>query len=260
MSKHHYKVPIDSPTGKELTRFLHQCDRCDNMSHRYVKKMGGQYFYSDTRYFEGGVSYISFPDNHPQDPKMWREVGTQHADGSFSAAREPGYKGPQAEGDTAYYEPNVSKRVDWVEIPNADYRPQDTFDCIYNKHPMERDGKLFLQCVRFEYDEPPGRNGSKPDRLRTASRSVRRAIKAEVQRMTLPVVRVETLLSLLGAAMPDVPSGSPLTTTPTIFAFSDSYFVGCDYECSAEDLEPIAPQMYTMYKSRYERSLREKAS
>lgn len=266
MSKHYYKVLIDSPTGKRLTQFWHRCMKCEQEADNYAKKMGGQYYYSDPKYFAGGVVYISFPNNKPSDPKMWREVGCQYEDGTFVPAKSPDYKGPSSTADVVYYEPNVTKRLEWVEVPTKDYRPQDTFDSIYSTAaPVEKpdkDGKLhyWLQVVRFEYDEEPGPSSSG---LRVASRSVRRAIKAEMKRSKLPVMRVEPLLSLLGAVMPEPEDGKrskSIDNTPTFFAYQYNYLIGCDYECQADGMEELTPQQHHTYVCKFQNEQKNKGN
>lgn len=272
MAKHYYKLLIDSPVGKQLTNFWHHCQKCEQEAEKYAKKMGGQYYYPDPNYFAGGVTFISFPGNKPSDPLMWREVGTEYADGHFQESRDPNYRGPSTTADVTYFEPNISKRIDYVEIPNKDYRPADTFDCIHSTlPPLERDGKLFLQCVRFEYNEPPRHSGKDYSLFRIASRSVRRAIKAEVKRTRLPVMRVEPLLHLLGAVIPDpaassaaaaVSGASPseAKSTPTFFPYLCTYYIGCDFECHAEGLSEITPQIHRMYQCKAEREMKQKGN
>lgn len=262
MEKFYYRLLIDSPTGKRLSEFWHSCITAERQADGYAKKMGGQYYYSDPHFFAGGVSFISFPNNKPKDPAMWREVGTQHADGSFDDARTPGYIRTAAADDIVYFEPNVSKRIDWVEVPSRDYRPQDSFDCIHSKGaPMVKtddEGRehYFVQFCRFEYNEGPGHSGNG---LRTASRTVRRAIRAEVLRTKLPAIRVEPLLNLLGAdwmktAGSDGRIKAP-DTTPTFFAYEHHYFIGIDYPCSAEGLRDITSQQYRTASDLYRRQM-----
>lgn len=269
MSKHYYKLLIDSPTGKRLTEFWHSCISVERLAEKYAKRMGGEFYYSDPKYFAGGVSVISFPGNRPSDPQMWREVGTQHADGSFVDVREPDYKGATAAGDVVYFEPNVRKRIDWEELPTKDFRPADTFDCIHSAiPPIERDGKWFVQVCRFEYDEPPGRSGNGQ---RVASRSVRKAIKAEVQRNRLPVMRVEPLFDLLGADLQPKTDGGGAdgrgtavnstkgpTSTPTFFAYEHYYIIGCDYPCSADGLVEISAQTHRTFQDMHVRQMQRK--
>lgn len=252
---------IDSPTGKLLTAYWHSCISVERLADKYAKRMGGEYYYSDPKYFAGGVVYISFPNNKPKDEKMWREVGLQHEDGSFVSVRDPEYLSCKAQlkpGDVVYFQPNVNKRMDWVEVDGADFQPTNTFDTIYNPPAVvRRDDKgvehYMMQVLKYEYDEPPGRSANG---LRTASQTVRRAIKAEQQRNRLPVMKVEPLLKLLGAVMPDMEeSTKPVRVdipTPTFFAFEEHYYIGCDYECVAEGLRAISQQTHRTYQCKME--------
>lgn len=255
MSKFHYRLLIDSPTGKLLTAFWHSCISVERLADKYAKRMGGQFYYSDPKYFAGGVVYISFPGNKPTDPGMWREVGCQHDDGSFVSASQQEFqdcKEHPKPGDCIYYEPNVTKRVEMVEVPGPDYVPRNTFDCIFVPPVETRTDKLgkehfFVKCLRYEYDEPPGKSANG---LRTASNTVRRAIKAEQQRQKLPVMKVDPLLKLLGAVLPEPKEGKPVRIdipTPTFFAFEQHYYIGCDYECQADGLKPISAQTHRTY-------------
>lgn len=107
MAKFFYQMPIESTAGRRLTDFWHSCISVERLADKYAKRMGGQYYYSDPNYFAGGVAFISFPGNKPQDPTIWREVGVQHEDGSFTSVRELAYHGATAAGDIVYFEPNV---------------------------------------------------------------------------------------------------------------------------------------------------------
>ena len=260
MSKFYYRLLIDSPTGRLLTAFWHSCVSVERLAEKYAKRMGGEYYYSDPKYFAGGVIYISFPNNKPTDPMMWREVGIQHEDGSFIGVRDERY--PECrehlqKGDVVYFQPNVNKRLDWVEVDGADFQPTNTFDTIYNPPAvLRRDDKgvehYMMQCLKYEYDEPPGRSANG---LRTASQTVRRAIKAEQQRCHLPVMKVEPLLKLLGAVVPVPEQGKPKSvdmSTPTFFAYEEHYYIGCNYECEAEGLRSISQQTHRTYQCKAE--------
>lgn len=261
MSKHYYKCRYDTRIGKQIDRFLLSCARCENEAERYAKKMGGQYYYDDPSYFAGGVTFISFPDNKPSDPGMWREVGVQHKDGSFTSVLEPEYHGAVSDGDVLYFEPNVHKQVEWVEVDNVDTRPSDTFDCIYSPMPhikkTDKDGRehFFIQRVRFVFSEASGRSGNGQ---RVASRTVRRAIKAELKRKRLPTIGVEPLLTIFGADTKNQTVKNP--TTPTLFLYEDYYFIGCDYECKADDMIEISSFTHRTNQDLYLRHLKRKAS
>lgn len=220
MSKYYYETPVDSPTGEKISRFWHQCNKCEQAADDYAKKMGGQYFYSDPRYFAGGVVCIAFAEGQRIDKKVWRTAGVDHSDGR------------------TYYEPAVQSRTGLQEIPHRDYALKDSADRIYNRHRIvERDGKLYVQYVEF-YGEQ-------------ATRALRKAIKAEVMRRRLPVMRSEQLLAILADTI--VSEVSPSGVTPTFFSFRSRYFIGTDQDCSSNhDLKPITPQQHTLARKKAE--------
>lgn len=231
MAQHFYKLLQESPTGRQLAAFWQACIKVERRAEAYAKSMGAQYYFSDPKYFAGGVACVGFADKVQPNLKMWREAG--EIDGQMQ------------------YVPNVDKHVEWVEVPNAEQMPQNSFDRLFHPHqqPVERDGKLYRSCLKFEYHEEPGRSDQG---VRVASRDIRKAIKAEVHRINLPVVKVETLLQLLQADwLPaDKGDGKPVKgpqSTPTFFAFEQYYIVGCEYECKSKDLNDITPQQYRTF-------------
>jgi len=221
MSKYYYQTPIDSPTGESISRFWHQCSKCEQAAEDYAKKMGATYYYSDPRYFAGGVVCIAFAEGQRIDKKVWRTAGVDSSDGM------------------TYYEPAVQSRTDLQEIPNRDYALKDSADRIYNRHRIvERDGKLYVPYVEFFGEQ--------------GTRSLRKAIRAEIMRRRLPVMHTKQLLAILAdttvAATANVPDGSPSGVTPTFFPFCSRYVIGTDQDCSSNhDLEPITPQIYKLY-------------
>lgn len=227
---HYYKLLQESATGHKLHEFWHACIKAEEAAENYARLMGAECYYSDPKYFAGGVACVSFAEGIKPNPKMWREAG--EIDGQMQ------------------YEPNVDKRGDLVEVPDADYKPQNSFDCLFSQAQpaIERNGKWYRQCLRFEYHEPEGRSANGK---RVASRDVRKAIKAEVMRMRLPVVKVERLLEVLQADWLPEADGKPrrgLEQTPTFFAYEQYYIIGCQYECKAKGLVDITPQQHRTFQ------------
>lgn len=220
MSKYYYQTPIDSPTGESISRFWHQCSKCEQAAEDYAKKMGAKYYFSDPRYFAGGVVCIAFAEGQRIDKKVWRTSGVDHSDGM------------------TYYEPAVQSRTDLQEIPNRDYALKDSADRIYNRYRIvERDGKLYVPYVEF-YGEQ-------------GTRSLRKAIKAEIMRRRLPVMHTKQLLAILADTI--VSEVSPSGVTPTFFPFRSRYVIGTDQDCSSNrDLEPITPEQHTIAQQKAE--------
>lgn len=251
MNKFFYETPIDSPTGERISKFWQQCIRCEQAAEDYAKRMGAKYYYSDPRYFAGGVVCIAFAEDQRIDTQVWRKAGVDRNDG------------------LTYYEPDVQQRTGLAEIPHRDYALKDTFDRIYQRDKIiEREvpqcpavlpqgttkehpellpqgaKKLFIPYVEFFRPEPPARSNSGH---RQASRGLRKAIKAEALRLRLPVMRTGQLLAILTATpVPSMDVSRP-TATPTFFPFRSRYFIGTASDCSTNsDLMPITSQQYTM--------------
>ena len=79
------------------------------------------------------------------------------------------------------------------------------------------------------------------------SQTLLRAIKAENMRMKLPVVSTDKLYEIFGAVIKKPHKNED---TPTFFKYGSFYYISCDYPCSNKDLRIIAPQMYTLQRSK----------
>lgn len=222
MQNYFYETAIDSEMGKKLSDFWAKCLRCEREADRYAKQMGAKTYFDDPKYFAGGVTCIAFAEGARIDKGVWRKVGEE-------------------KDHTAYFAPDVEMRTGYQEIPHRGYELKDTFDRMYSHTTVIENGdKLLVPYMEFYREEAQTGTNRLP---RRASNGLRKAIKAEMKRRKLPVVRTETLLSLL---MCEIPDGSRLDGTPTFFSYHGQYFIGSDYECKAEGLEAIPPQIYRM--------------
>ena len=234
--KHFYECAQDSELGKKISDFWAKCMRCEEAAERYAKSMGAVTYYEDPQYFAGGCLCVAFAEDVKVDKGMWREAGREQ------------------EGGTPYYVPDVESRIGYEEIPHRDYALKDTYCRIYKRDSiLQKDGKLVVPYIEFYRDEEPISTNMLP---RVASRGLRKAIKAEVKRRKLPVMTVGRLFAILGA---DVSETIKNPTTPTFFPHQSKYFIGCDYVCTASDLEEITPQIYRMNCDKHEREERRKA-
>lgn len=240
--QHFYECAVDSDLGKRISDFWTKCSRCETEAEKYAKAMGAKTYYEDPQYFAGGCVCVAFAEGATVDKGVWREAGREQ-DG------------------TVYYMPDVQSRKGSVEIPSREYALKDTFDRIYQRDRIiQKDGKLFVPYLEFYRQESSvGANGVTP---RTASRGLRKAIKAEIRRRRLPVMRTEDLLAILGAdvlgAQPDGQKRREVLT-PTFFPHRSRYFIGCAYPCSHADLAEITPQQYRMNQDKHEREMKRKA-
>ena len=229
--RYFYECAQDSELGKKISAFWQKCIRCEEAAEKYAKAMGAETYYEDPQYFAGGCLCVAFANDANIDRGMWREAGREHDSG------------------VPYYVPDVESRMGYEEIPHRDYALKDTFCRIYKRDSiLQKDGKLVVPYMEF-YRKADSTTG-------TASRGLRKAIKAEVRRRRLPVMTVGSLLAILGA---DLPEKMIQPTTPTFFPHRSRYFIGCDYACSSPGLEEITPQIYKMNCDKHEREERRKA-
>lgn len=228
--RHYYKVLVDSKTGKLISRFWHACQKCEEAAEDYCKKFGAKYYYSDPKYFAGGVVCVAFADGKKVDEKEWRKFAV-------------------LEGDQ-YYLPACNVERDMVEVPNREFQLKDTWDTLYQRDHIreqlvkeEDDQTRKTLCVpRLRFLPVHDQHDAK-GRLPQGSRALRRAVVAEQKRLKLPTVGVDQIYRILGAQLPE---GKLSDTTPTFFVRSVTYYIGCAYPCTAEGLEEITPQIYKM--------------
>lgn len=277
MNQHFYECAQDSDLGKKISDFWQKCITCEKWAEKYAKAMGAKTYYEDPQYFAGGCLCIAFAEGVRIDPAVWREAGKEEDSG------------------TVYYAPDVQSRTGCVEIPSREYALKDTFDRIYQRNRIltfaqaaifrplrewaadvgykltgdgtvdgkelgERyKGKLYVPYLEFYRDEPAVGTNGQP---RTASKGLRKAIKAEVRRRRLPVIRTEDLLSILGADVLSAQTDGKKreVLTPTFFPHRSRYFIGCGYPCSHADLEEITPQIYRMNQDLHQIEMRKKAN
>jgi hypothetical protein len=77
--------------------------------------------------------------------------------------------------------------------------------------------------------------------------TLRKAIAAERQRISLPVVSVVRLYAMLQAVATEGEKQEP--STPTFFNYGGRYYIGIDRECTSLALNPITPELYTKKKT-----------
>lgn len=232
---HYYKVLAESATGKRLLGLLHACKKCEQAADDWCKKFGAKYYCDDPNYFAGGVACVAF-DAAP-DPKLWREYTT-------------------VEGEQ-YYLPACEAVPDRVEIPNREYALHDTWDTMYLRNQIREvvekldDGtevkRLYVARLSFR---PAGNQTDSHGRPVQAGRALRRAIGAEQKRLRLPVVSVQQVYQAFGAVVPD---GRIIASTPIVFLYGASLYIGSAYPCEAKGLTEITMQQCRTAACKFER-------
>lgn len=252
MRRFYYQFLSESELGKKFMHFHHECVRAEEFAERYAKKMGALSYYSQPSAFAGGVVCVEF--GKKVDLEMWRFV--MEVDGH------------------QYYEPNCLAIAGCVPYDER-FVPSDTSSRIYQKklcafddvqqfHTLkewatiardlcgdkEKDtmavceilkDRKFLQYIDYTGTQKPKKKGNK------VSRALQRAIRAEQQRMKLPVIPMSSLYDLLQADTSGDEPDEP--TTPTFFSHGAYYYISLNYPCNHSDLQAIAQQKYTYQKN-----------
>ena len=254
MGKYFYRFDDSCQLGHEMRSFWHDADKATAAAERWAKKFGGEgaVYYEDPNNFAGGVRYLSFPREADVNREMWR------------------YECQVGEDDC--YVPNCKQRSDAIWVQQRGFMPSDTSARKYQKHystwkqvkgiytteewaeiagitltgEQEQDDALVsrqMASERFvEYTEFYGEIAPKDKRYKS-SKYVSRAIEAEVQRLSLPVVKTQRLYEMLHA---HIPNGLLSQITPTFFYYGGRYYISLDYECTHRSLENISAEMYQM--------------
>lgn len=253
----YYKCAEDSQVGVRLGEFWRKALHAARKAEAYAKRMGAVSYIQPVQFFEGGVDFLEF-DKAP-DAEVWRKKEL---------------------GDAVVYEPNCTANAGVMILPKDNFIPADGFDKIYNKehytweqvsqsHPLEywslivgyaltgdkeKDwdainaqmrGKYFVTYIQFTGDQKQ-RRGKVPV-------SLRKAIRAEKMRMSLPVVTVEELFSILSFQMPDTKAGvsklSRSLATPVFFIYDATYYIKAWGVCVADGLVEISKALFNVKKN-----------
>ena len=270
MKKYYYRFDEEGALGKEMRKFWHDCTKADEAAERWAQKFGGQsaVYYQDPKFFAGSVRFLSFPKDADVNPEIWRRAG-------------------EANGDELW-EPNCSQRSGCILCPRIGFRPSDTAHRIYEKRyshwlevkrfyttgewaekaGLQLSGKpeqdemavnaimqnqIFIKYMEFYGEEisPQGRDDKAGDARKKSVMpwTLRKAIEAERQRMSLPTVSTERLYQMLRAETPVAKEGKPIQMpqeTPTFFYYGGRYYIGIALKCHHTALEEITEEIYRM--------------
>ena len=267
MTRQFYRVDISSNFGKMFRRLWNECNKAERAAEVFAKKVGAETYYPSETSFAGGVVCVSFADTEKVNKKMWRSIGKD----------DDGYE---------LWQPIVSCRNDIMMLPRKNFKPSDTATRIYDKRilpwskviamkPLEEWAKIacveitddkkamakkvdevmqdacFINYIELYRDDMENIKKEKDPRTKVPY-YVRESIRIERARMLLPVVSVERIYNLLQADQSvAVKDGKPTVvrdTAPTFFEYGRHIYIGCDYPCHAEDLQPITTKSYITAK------------
>ena len=256
-----------------MEAFWHQCLKADRAAEDYAVHYGATQYEQPVQYFAGGVDYLLFdPENEP-NPNIFR---LRHIT-------------PDGE---KLYEPNCMYSNELILLPNADFRPSDTWDRLYGKKPVTwadvshtkpltyfaamanyvlsgkkdidrayLDSKFkdsyFLPYILYYSPDSTTPEPSGTEKKSAASRALRQAIRAEKERVRLPVIRTEALFSILGIKEPETRRQIRkfTRTEPSInfFFVQDRVYIRSSHECSGADLTRVQLSTYTNWQAEAER-------
>jgi len=225
---HFYKFSTSSELGKAFRDLWRLCNKAEKAADRFAAKVGAVTYYPQDSMFAGGVACVAFKDNKCPKPEHWRSIG-KDADGYEQ------------------WVPNVKQRMGAVELPDADFKPSDAANRIYQTRPMPgKDGKLRLMFVELYRDDEASKSVDKRFKL---SWEAKESIRMEKERLTLPTVSVMQILNMVQADMTNGKGGDGKAVivkpvTPTFFKYSRHIYLGCAYPCKAEGLKEISMSDY----------------
>ena len=225
---HFYKFSTSSELGKAFRDLWRLCNKAEKAAEKFVAKVGATRYYSPNNVFAGGVECVEFPDGKPKKPENWRFYDKDHY------------------GNKTWV-PNVKQRMGAVVLPNADFKPSDAANRIYQTRPMPgKDGKLRLMYVELYRD---GEESKSVDKRFKLSWEAKESIRMEKERLLLPTVSVMQILNMVGADLTNGKGSDGKAVivkpvTPTFFKYSRHIYLGCAYPCKAEGLKEISMSDY----------------
>ena len=251
MKKFYYKISVNSSCGKNIIKFHRECQVAEKAADEYAAKMGAEAYHSSPYGFQGGVESLEFKDDKA-DEEVWKQLGVRNGRKIFvpNCEKQQGCvvfkkKFPKDTKDVIYQH----KVLTWDEIKFV-YTLKQWADMVHIKYKdinaeqevieKKMSKYHFVQYTKFSGDQVAYRKSK-------MSQTLLRAIKAENMRMKLPVVSTDKLYEMFGAVIKKAHKNED---TPTFFKYGSFYYISCDYPCSNKDLRIIAPQMYTLQRSK----------
>ena len=273
--RYYYRFSTSSQLGKKFRSFWNECNKAERAAEVFAKKVGAAAYYSSPSAFAGGVAAVAFEPGKANG-KMWRSAGrTDDGEELF----EPDVK--QRNGvlvlprrgfrpsDTAtrIYSRRMSAWQDvrgiytlreWAKLAGVEMPDLGGGTAEHSKEALEKvernvnekmEKELFCQFIELYRDDEIPVDPTHP--RRKTPLYISQSIRIERERMLLPVVTVEKLYALMEADQSqDKPTdGKPKLVepvTPTFFEWGGRYYIGIEYPCKAEGLEPIIEATYRM--------------
>ena len=213
MAKYYYKTSEKSEIGQGLSSFWRECQKAEKAAEIYARNMGATEFFFSPEGFTGGVEWLVFKNPDKVDPERWKEGGP--IDG------------------LRVWKPNVTA----VIKPSGNGKMKVTYDSPFKQAKTKLvNGKR----SNVKYSNAPNRH----------SNSYLFAVRAEKERMKLPVVSIESLFQLFRLKQvknPTVKKEVVLSHMPTFFAYKGNYYISCDDPSESKYMELINFEKYRYF-------------
>lgn len=210
MAKYYYKTPEKSEIGKNLVSFWRECQKVEKAAENYARNMGAVEFFYSPEGFTGGVEWLVFAVPENVNVERWKE-------------------GTPIDG-VRVWKPNVTT----ILKPSGDGKMSITYDSPYKEAKRQLvNGKR----TNRRYSNRPNRH----------SNSFLSAVRAEKERMKLPVVSIDSLCALLQLKKiinPDAQKVLVQSYVPTFFLYKGDYYIACDDPSESKDMELINFEKY----------------
>jgi hypothetical protein len=282
MQKYYYRFDASSPLGKKFRSLWNECDKAERAADVFAKKVGAAAYYSSPSAFAGGVAAVVFEEGKANE-KLWRSAGrtddgeelwepdVKQRNGVLVLPRR-GFR--PSDTATRIYSRRMSSWQEvkglntireWAAMAGVDMpiisgkniplddqakdMTKEALEKVEKKVNEKMEKEMFCQYIELYRDDAIPVDPKHPKRK--TPMYVSQSIRIEKERLLLPVVTVEKLYALLEADQSgDKPTdGKPKLVepvTPTFFEWGGRYYIGIEYPCKAEGLEPITEATFQM--------------
>lgn len=210
MAKYYYKTAEDSAMGKQITAFWDECKKVEKKAEQYAMRMGAVEFFFSPEGFTGGVEWLVFENPEHVNTERWKE-------------------GEPIDG-IRVWKPNVTTVLHRGEHG----RVYTTFE---SPHKKAKTRLINGKRTKFSWGKHQGKY----------SRAFLSAVRAEKERMALPVVSMASFFELLQLKRISKEKKSKmvsLANAPTFFLYKGEYYVSCDDPSESNDFELINFEKY----------------
>lgn len=275
MQKYYYRFDASSPLGKKFRSLWNECNKAERAADVFAKKVGAAAYYSSPSAFAGGVAAVVFGEGKANE-KLWRSAGrtddgeelwepdVKQRNGVLVLPRR-GFR--PSDTATRIYSRRMSSwqevkgiytlrewaKLAGVEMPDLGggtaEHSKEALEKVEKKVNEKMEKETFCQYIELYRDDAIPVDPKHPKRKTPLY--VSHSIRIEKERLLLPVVTVDRLYALLEADQSaDKPDGDKpklvQNVTPTFFEWGGRYYIGIEYPCKAEGLEPIIEATFQM--------------